>query len=78
MLCITGIELQQTAMAADRYFKDEIIKLFSKTIRTEEERELLVELGAQQRQADEMLRRHRFSCTICAAVTESLVRPKIA
>ena len=65
MLCITGIKLQKSAMAADRYFKDEIIKVFFRTTRTEQERELLEELGMRQREADEMLRRHKFSCTTC-------------
>jgi len=65
MLCVTGIELRQNAMTADRHFKDEIIRVFSRTTRTEQERELLEELGLQQRNADEMFRRHRLSCTAC-------------
>ena len=52
-------------MAADRYFKDEIIKVFSRTTRTEQEKELLEDLGMQQREADEILRKHKFSCATC-------------
>jgi len=65
-------------MAADRYFKDEIIKVFSRTTLTEQERELLEELGMRQREADEMFRRHRISCTVCAGVNESFITPKLA
>ena len=77
-MCITGIKLQKSAMAADRYFKDEIIKVFSRTTRTEQERELLEELGMRQRETDEMFRRHRISCTVCAGVNESFITPKLA
>ena len=69
MLCITGIKLEKSATAADRYFKDEIIKVFSRTTRTEQERELLEELGMRQREADETFRRHRLSCTACKQAT---------
>ena len=60
-----GNKATEKPMATDRSFKDEIIKVFSRTTRTEQERELLEELGTRQREADEMLRRHKFSCTTC-------------
>jgi len=65
-LCMTGTELRQNALAADRHFKEEIIRFFSTIARSEEERELLGELGEQQRQADERFNRHRLMCAVCA------------
>lgn len=65
-LCMTGTELWQNALTADRHFKEEIIRFFSTLTRSEEERELLGELGEQQRQADERFNRHRLTCTVCA------------
>jgi len=65
-LCMTGIELRQNALAADRHFKEQIIRFFSTLAGSEEERDLLGELGEQQREADEKFNRHRLMCPVCA------------
>ena len=65
-LCMTGIELRQHALAADRHFKEQIIQFFSAATRSEDARDMLGELGEQQREADERFNRHKLMCQVCA------------
>lgn len=64
-LCNVGVQLRETAVAADRDFKSSLLEFFSDRRQDEERRRRLEALGVEQRESDDAFLRHRRVCRVC-------------
>ena len=73
-LCPRGVKLSEAASLADHVFKSNLIQVFSKLKKKEQELQELEALGARQRDADEAFHRHKRFCAVCSEVHQAAAR----
>jgi hypothetical protein len=64
-LCNVGVQLRETAVAADQDFKTSLLEFFASRQQDDERRRRLEALGVEQRETDDAFIRHRRFCRIC-------------